>query len=149
MKLASEWRDELAACRRALSYNLYIMGYTLQAFWLQSIYGDKAKQKHQNRQNSGLLNDKARDFFNLQVNLPRTDLQKNSAQLWCEALEWPVELHTQQSPLRQETLGMGCVPVHLQFYYLNGSPIGRIKIPMVPGTLEDSTTCWTVLQSWL
>lgn len=80
------------------------------------------------------------DFFNL----GRWTCQEQTS-----PLERSTELHTQHSPLRQETFGMGCVPKHLLLYYLNGSAKGRIKTPMVPGSLKNSTTCWTVPQSWL
>lgn len=69
----------------------------------------------------------------MQVNLPRKDLQKNSPQLCPKALE----LRTQQFPLRQETLGMGFVPMHLQLCCLKGPPKTRINIHMF---LEISKT---------
>lgn len=60
MKLASKWGDELATCRSLELQFVYNGANCKHSDCSLSIYVDKAKQKSQNRQCSGLPNDKAR-----------------------------------------------------------------------------------------
>lgn len=135
-------------CAVALSYNLYITGQTASTLIVVclSMWTKLSRRAKTGNALVYLMTKQDRHFFNLQVNLPRTDLQNPSCGL---KPGLPTELDAHQPPLRQQTLGMGFTPTHLQFYSLTGSPKTRIKISMVPGSLEDSTTCWTALQSWL
>lgn len=110
MKLASEWGDELATCRSLELQFVYNRANCKRSDCSISIWMKLSRRAQIGNILIWLMIKQDKDFFSIQVKLPRTDLKKNSGAPWPDCQQSYIDnfISWDRKPLLQTSQPWAC-----------------------------------------